>query len=70
MDLIEFVYERFTEYLYPKLVSDIVDEMDLLHKAQDPPYSKGILCIEIHRGLTARKWSNYYLRRITEPAIT
>ena len=70
MDLIEFAFDTFTNYLFPAMTSDILDEIDMLQKAQNPPYSSGVLMIEVHRGLCRRKWSHYILRRITEPAIT
>ena len=44
--------------------------MRQLHEAQDPPYSEGILSVTIHLKLSARKWSNYIMQRISEPGLT
>jgi len=68
--LIAFTFEAVTNYIFPALTSDIFDEIDMLQRVQDPPYSNGIMMIEVHRGLCRRKWSLYILRRIIETSIT
>ena len=44
--------------------------MEDIHKRQDPPYSKGMLLLEVHRGFRAKKFSNntIYLR-LSEPVL-
>ena len=69
--MIEALFDKTTSFLFPKLCSEIINSMDELHEKQDPPYSKGLLGIEIHHQFTRKKLSHYYLYwNISEPVLT
>ena len=70
-NMIEALFDKTVQYLFPKMCSEILATMDDLQAAQDPPYSKGMIQIEIHRHFTQRKWSSRYLFWSTcEPVLT
>ena len=41
--MIEALFDKTTEYLFPKLCSEMLQAMDEVQQAQDPPYSQGVL---------------------------
>ena len=47
-----------------------MDTMDEIHKNQNPPYSKGMLMMEIHRKFRAKKFTNDKIfHTISEPVL-
>ena len=57
--MVEKVYEIFTEYSFPSLVSSIVQAIEELGQEQDPPFSHGNYFIEIRNRFVTKGWINY-----------
>ena len=61
--LIEKTFDTYCEVLFPHVVSQMLDVMKEFHEKQDPPYSQGILMIEIHRAYRHRKYMHRLIMR-------
>lgn len=56
--MVEKVYQIFTEYSFPSLVSSIVQAIEELGEEQDPPFSHGNYFIEIRGKFLTFSWSH------------
>ena len=61
--LVEKGFLSFVEVTYPHIVSQFLDVLEEMQELQDPPYSRGVLFVEIYRGYRHRKWINLRILR-------
>ena len=61
--VIETIFSTFVKLMYPHIVSQWLDICAEIQETQDPPYSRGILFVEILRGYRHRKWINLLILR-------
>ena len=68
--MIEAIFDKAVDYLFPHFCSQILEIMREVHEKQNPPYSKGMLMMEIHRAFRAKKLTNKYLfYSLSEPVL-
>ena len=46
---IETVFDTFCTFMTPHICTQFINVMGDLQSKQDPPYSKGVLMVEVHR---------------------
>ena len=67
----ELVMDKTVEYLTPTISSLILQAMDDLQQAQNPPYSKGLFIVQIRQQFMTFKLSTKFLYAdVFEPVFT
>lgn len=69
--LAEYIFDKTVEYLTPTVSSLILQAMDDLQQAQNPPYSKGVFMVQIRGRFLLYKLSTKFLYNdVFEPVFT
>ena len=56
--MVEYLFDSIIEYFFPTIASMILQSVDDLQQAQNPPYSKGIYFVQMREKFKTYKLSN------------
>ena len=69
--MVEFLFDKSTEYFFPSLASEFITAMDEMHGEQNPPYSMGLFFIPIRERFKSLQWVNKIMfGELAEPIFT
>ena len=68
--LAEFIFDKAVEYLQPTMSCLVLQAMDDLQSAQNPPYSRGLFFMQIRNKFSTYKISTKLLMDVLEPVFT